>query len=96
MAKKKSHKKQTFKYAQPTARVETMPAEVVAIPTSAASYSANAVVLTTVNDNPYLGKDLKQLGIIAAGLIALEFGLWFLFTHSSIGPAVYNLYKIAS
>ncbi|MEO7618020.1 MAG: hypothetical protein ABIS59_04240 [Candidatus Saccharibacteria bacterium] len=96
MAKKKTHKKQSFKYAQPTAHADAMTVSPVTMSASTPTRTSNAVVLTTLNDNPYLGQDLTKLGIIAVSLIVLEFVLSALFSHTSLGSTVYNLYKIAS
>ena len=97
MAKKKTHKKQSFKYAQPTQASEKNSG--IQIPnTMAARTPANVISqsasVVTGNDNPFLSQDLTRLGIIAIALVAIEFGLWFVFGHTSVGLTVYNLYKI--
>lgn len=97
MAKKKTHKKQSFKYAQPTQvtegtnRSQAPNTTAVRTPTQMVSQATSVVV---TNDNPFLSQDLTRLAIIAIALVALEFGLWFVFGHTSIGSAVYSLYKI--
>ncbi len=97
MAKKKTHKKQSFKYAQPTQladdsiRTQTPTSTVLRNSTQPNSQGTSVV---TTNDNPYLSQDLARLGIIGIALVALEFGLWYVFGHTSVGAAVYNLYKI--
>lgn len=97
MAKKKTHKKQSFRYAQPTQVTERSNGSqvpntsAIRTPTTSITQSNSAV---TANDNPFLSQDLARLGIIAVALIAVEFGLWFVFGHTSVGSAVYNLYKI--
>lgn len=96
MAKKKTHKKQSFKYSQPVTNSGELEASTPILAGDVAARNTYAVVSTTYNDNPYLGQDLVRLGIIATALVVLEFGLWVLFTHSSVGPTIYNLYKIAS
>lgn len=93
---KKTHKKQSFKYAQPTANVDATRTSPVVENALTPTRTSNAVVSITVNDNPYLRKDLAKLGIIAVSLIILEFVLWTLFSHTSVGSSVYNLYKIGS
>ncbi len=93
MAKKKSHKKQTFKYAQPVANT-SIAAPLASSPNVAKTPSV--VSTTTMDVNPYLGGDLLRLATVGGSLIVSELALWALFTHSSVGAAVYNLYKIGS
>jgi hypothetical protein len=96
MAKKKTHKKQSFKYAQPSAGVDTAIIPPITASASTPTRTSNAVVPTTLNDNPFLGQDLMKLGVIAVSLIVLEFVLSALFSHTSLGSTVYDLYRINS
>ena len=96
MAKKKTHKKQVFKYAQPTAGVEVVGKSSVATSPYVATKGTGAVVTSTLDVNPYLGRDLIRLAIIATSLIVVELGLWSLFSHTAVGMTIYNLYKIRS
>jgi ABC-type Fe3+ transport system permease subunit len=97
MVKKKTHKKQSFKYAQPTHSTESSATSVVsdtAVIRSSSSIGARPSSIVTTVDNPFLSQDLAKLGVIAVALVVIEFGLWFAFGHTSLGSTIYNLYKI--
>lgn len=99
MAKKKSHKKQSFKYAQPTivADSSVSPAANPFAPKGSSpglTKPMSNVISIANNDNPYLGQDLRRLGIIAVSLFVLMFGLWALISNTPLGDTVYNLYKV--
>jgi hypothetical protein len=105
MAKKKSqNKKHKFKYAEPTSSVisagapatqpneaaTTQPSRVIA----PAGRPVRVVAALDTRDFSYVGQDLRRVGVMAGSLLALEVILWYLFGHSGLGSAVYNLIKV--
>lgn len=53
----------------------------------------NAAV-ASARDFSYVPKDLKRIAMFAACLVGLEVVLWYVFGHTSIGPAVYQSIKV--
>jgi hypothetical protein len=90
MAKKKSSKtnrKHQFKYAAPqTTTTASGPKTVVAI--GAATTAADE------RDYRYVGVDLRRIAWLGGALVIFQFVLWYIFTHTGIGPSVYNLVQI--
>ena len=89
MAKKKSSKtnrKHQFKYAAPqtTSTVSGVKAVVSAS-------SANAA---DERNYSYVGVDLRRIAWLGGGLVLLQLALWYIFTHTGVGPSVYNLVQI--
>lgn len=100
MAKKKNQsKKHKFKYADPSA--STMSAMPVS---NGEQNSQNGVVSRSpraggaaavpTRDFSYVAGDLRRILVLAVILVALEFGLWFLFAHTGVGSQVYSLVKV--
>ena len=104
MAKKnKSNKKHRFKYAEPATGVSQVPAVATVTASSSdapagnsATPKAAAAAVSTVagRDFSYVSTDLRRLSVLAVGLVALELVLWYLFTHTGIGDAVFNLIHV--
>jgi hypothetical protein len=100
MAKKKSQsKKHKFKYSEPTSGVR--PDLEKGVPEATISNAkvmakakqgrpAGAVVADT-RDFSYVGADVRRIGVLAASLVALELVIWYLFGHTGLGNAVFNL-----
>jgi hypothetical protein len=88
MAKKKSSqatRKHQFKYAAPPATV--------------AGSSAKASFSTSTNagnerDFSYVLVDLRRIALLGGGLVILQLVLWYIFNHTGLGPATYNLVKL--
>ena len=89
MAKKKSSKtnrKHQFKYATPS--------------TGSASTTAKASVATTSTttaderDYRYVGVDLRRIFWLGGTLVIVQLILWYIFSHTGVGPSVYNLVQI--
>lgn len=94
MAKKKSHKKQSFKYAEPVKASDTVAPRTA--PTKSVVKDTTAPVTSAAlsAEYPFLRGDMIRLAAIAGSLIALELGLWYAFGHTGLGDTVYNLYQL--
>ena len=95
MAKKKSlktNRKHQLKYAAPSGVAS------IDRPVKAANFGSVAAqspaVVTTERDFSYVGHDLRRILVLGGGLIFFLLILWYLFGHTGLGPAVYNLIKI--
>jgi len=90
MAKKKSlktNRKHQLKYAAPTGAVAP-----VTRPVKSATVAPS--VVTTHRDFSYVTADLARIVYLGGGLILLLVVLWYLFGHTGLGPAAYNLIKL--
>jgi hypothetical protein len=92
MAKKKSSKanrKHQFKYAAPSTAVVApsakQPAGSPTLPSAAAA---------SQRDFSYVAVDLRRIALLGGSLVVFEFVLWYIFNHTGLGPAVYNLVKL--
>ena len=97
MAKKtKSNKKHRFKYAEPTGGSELTQAAVQVPMATTAAPAKGTVAAPTVasRDFTYVSVDVRRLSVFAVGLVALELLLWFTFTHTGVGDAVFNLVHV--
>jgi predicted ABC-type sugar transport system permease subunit len=89
MAKKKSSKtnrKHQFKYAAPSTATVTSGAKAVV--------STGATSSSDERDYSYVGVDLRRIAWLGGALVIFQFALWYIFTHTGIGPSVYNLVQI--
>ena len=89
MAKKKSSKtnrKHQFKYATPSTGTAT--------PGTKTTVSSAATTTVDERDYRYVGVDLRRIFWLGGSLIIFQFVLWYVFTHTGIGPSVYNLVQI--
>jgi hypothetical protein len=87
MAKKKSPKanrKHQFKYATPPSTVVTTG---IKIPSGVAT-------ATDARNFSYVGYDLRRIAWLGGGLVLLQLILWWLFTHTGLGPTVYSWVKL--
>lgn len=99
MAKKKQSKKHKFKYAgevqgvsaPAAASVAARPAQLVR---AAQPASVRAAVAMGARDFSYVGRDLRRIAVLAAGLVLLELALWYLFSHTGVGNSVYNFINV--
>jgi hypothetical protein len=90
MAKKKSSKanrKHQFKYASP----QTTATAVVAKTSPAGGVATGTA---DERDFRYVGVDLRRIAWLGGSLILLQFVLWYIFTHTGVGPSIYNLVQI--
>jgi hypothetical protein len=92
MAKKKRAKKHQFKYAAPTVAKSTTDTVVEQLETT--SKATPAVPMATVAHADLLHRDLRKVIVLASGFVVLEFVLWFLLNHTSLGSTVYGLIKV--
>ncbi len=86
MAKKKSSKtnrKHQFKYASPSTAAST-----------AAVGSPATTPVASERDYSYVGVDLRRIMWLGGSLVILQLVLWYIFTHTGIGPSIYNLVQI--
>ena len=95
MAKKKQTKKHNFKYAAPATGVTT------AVPTPVGTIAGEAVIapkrapgVVAGRNFAYVGHDLRRVGLLGGGLVAVELILWWAFGHTGLGNAVYNLVHV--
>ena len=95
MAKKKNQgKKHKFKYAEPTSSLGTVETQASASTTDNSQSRIRqvaAVAGTPSRDFSYVGRDLRRISLLLLCLVTLELVLWFLFSHTGLGNAVYNL-----
>lgn len=97
---KSGKKKHQFKYAQPAepvaaaASVEKAASEKLVGAKAPATNVMPEPITLPGRDLSYLPNDLRRIGVLAVGLIALEFLLWYLFNHTGLGPAVYKLVTV--
>jgi ABC-type uncharacterized transport system permease subunit len=101
MAKKKQTRKHRFKYATPEVGVEpvasgatNVPRETAARPVAPRSSSASSIVAANTRDFSYVGHDLRRVAVLSVALVGLEVLLWYLFNHTALGPAVYQMVKV--
>ncbi len=93
MSSKKKHRKKQFKAQQPkpqsapqaTVQVEA-PTAAVITPTPQAT--AEVAHLSLIN------RDVRRVMVLAASFVGVEIILWYLFGHTGLGSAVYNLIKL--
>ena len=88
MAKKKSHqanRKHQFKYATPSSVVDS---------STTKKAVAGGTTATAERDFSYVGFDLRRIAWLGGGLVLLQLGLWWLFTHTGLGPTVYSWVKL--
>lgn len=57
--------------------------------------SAVSTGAATVRDFSYVLVDLRRTAILAGSLVIFQIVLWYLFTHTGLGPSVYNLVKVS-
>lgn len=101
MSKKKSQgKKHKFKYAEPTVMAsEGVPAEKSAhkpenTRTGQLRVAPAGSVAMAHRDFGYVLRDLRQITVIAVGLVALELVLWYLASSTTLDDMVYRLIKV--
>ena len=96
MSKKKSRKKQQFKYGQPgAARPMTVATEEIGTGTVAAKApSKQQQALAGVDDFSYVRSDLVRVAIFAAICIGLELVVWIAFNKTGLGVKAYSLFKL--
>jgi hypothetical protein len=102
MAKKsKTTKKHRFKYTEPAGLKTVQSAAVTAEPVASGSVTAKAVkqpvtasAIAVGRDFSYVVTDLRRLGVLMAGLVALEAVLWYLLNHTGVGDVVFNLIQV--
>jgi hypothetical protein len=93
-SKKKHSKKQQFKYAVPTVTpAQSSPASVQMLSKASLAVSAPAVT-TAIPGIDRIRRDVRRVLVLAASFVLLELVLWYLFSHTALGPAVYKLIKL--
>lgn len=95
-SKKKHRKKHSFKHVAPqSAEVSASSVETIsAIATAPKPAKAAAAVNQAANDFSFVKRDLTKVAILAVVFISGQFGLWYLFNHTHLGPMVYSLIKL--
>jgi hypothetical protein len=95
MAKKKTQgKKHKFKYVEPTSNLGTVAPQANAGISDGAQSRIRQVAAVggaPSRDFSYVGRDLRRISILLLSLVVLELVLWYLFSHTGLGNAVYNL-----
>lgn len=100
MAKKKSHRKHQFKHTAPAAHVAEKPTDLGPSIKPAAAPKLNTLKGSSTLEAEFgpglsfVRHDLRKVGVLAAGFIAVELVLWYLLNHTGLGPAVYQLVKL--
>jgi hypothetical protein len=102
MAKKsKTTKKHRFKYTEPTGLKAAQSSVATAEPVTSGSESSKTAkqpvtpsAVALGRDFSYVVTDLRRLGVLMAGLVALEAVLWYLLNHTGVGDVVFNLIQV--
>ncbi len=97
MAKKKKFKKHQFKQRNqadaPLAPAAMPSAEVAAVTSTSVPKSVAPVVVESA-DLAFVKRDLRKVAVLAAGFVALQLILWYLFRSTALGSHVYSLIKV--
>jgi hypothetical protein len=98
MAKKKQGKKHKFKYSTPAVPGQSgtvgvdLPKRAATARVQPGIHARTPVAASGPSrDFSYVGADLRRIGILAACLVALELVIWFVFGHTGVGNAVYQM-----
>jgi heme/copper-type cytochrome/quinol oxidase subunit 3 len=97
MAKKKKHKKHNFNHAKSAPQATNKPAEPTAIaatPTRARAVASGPQLAALAMPDKHMQQitaDVRRVLMLAVGFVLLQIILWYLFEHTGLGPAVYNL-----
>ena len=101
MSKKKSRKKQQFKYGQaqrPAAASSVSATQTGSDAAQQPMQSKGQVklqqALAGVDDFSYVQRDLVRVGIFAAICIGIELALYLTFQHTAVGPRIYSLFTL--
>jgi hypothetical protein len=97
MAKKKNiGKKHRFKHAEPSAAIldSSESGKGVSEAAVASRPRPTGGVAVVERDFSYVPIDLRRIGMMAAGFLCLQLILWYMFGHTSIGNAIYNLVQV--
>ncbi len=96
MSKKKSRKKQQFKYGQSGAsqNISQATTEMGAGVVTAKVPSKQQQALAGVDDFSYVRSDLMRVAVFAAICIGLELAVWIAFNKTGLGVKAYSLFKL--
>jgi len=99
MGKKKNlQKKHKFKHAEgqvgQAVGVAERPSQASAPTTAPAAGRSSAPTAVVGRDFSYVGKDLRRIAVMAVSLVALEFVLYYLLVHTSVGTTVYSFVNV--
>jgi len=92
MAKKKNtSKKHKFKYVEssPISSVVETDGESTSAMATHASRAA-VQIQAGVRDFSYVGRDVRRIGLMASGLVAVELLFYYLLVYTSVGPSIYR------
>ena len=94
MSKKpKAQKKHRFKYAEPTtAMIATAEPQAAGV-NAPTGTKASAPATTVMPALPYIRRDLRRLGVLAASLAGAELVLWYAMSHTGLSNAIYSLFR---
>jgi poly(3-hydroxybutyrate) depolymerase len=95
-AKKKVHRRrsaQSVQTAAATGAVAGSPALPTAAPGRPATVPVVAAAGTEAARWSYMGGDVRRIGIMAGSCVVAELALWYLFSYTGLGAAVYGLIK---
>jgi hypothetical protein len=93
MSKKKTNpKKHKFKHAESAPSSPSMTPMAATSAKLAAPRLANAVAST--RDFSYVAKDVRRIGFMVGGLIAIELVFYYLLVFTPIGAAVYQFVNV--
>ena len=95
MAKKKQTKKHKFKYAAPATGMAPAALSPVDMTAGEAVVAPQRAIGVVAGRNfAYVGHDLRRVGLLGGGLVAVELILWWAFGHTGLGNEVYNLVHV--
>ena len=100
MGKKKSHKRQQFKYSSQTAASSATDSQTSGMDTTSSQKRQNSPVnrasqaMAGVEDFGYVRRDLKGLLTLAVACVVLELVIWYVFGHTTLGTRAYSLFSI--
>jgi hypothetical protein len=100
MGKKKSHKRQQFKYSSQKAVSDATENNVTGMDKTNSQKSQYSMAnrasqaMAGVEDFGYVRRDLRGLLTLAVACVALELVIWYVFGHTPLGTRAYSLFSI--
>ena len=92
MSKKKSNpKKHKFKYSDSSGSPQLSP---LATQTSKSAIAGPAVASVAGRDFSYVAVDVRRIGVMVVGLIAVELAFYYALVFTPFGAAVYRLVNV--
>lgn len=97
MAKKKHHKKQSFKYGNVGGTGVATAETIVKAPIATSNVKRHSSAVASTENNAslmHVKSDVRRLTILAVGFVVAEMLLWVLFNNTKLGEIVYSWIKL--